>query len=156
MKRLTILTLSAAAGLALFLAVDPALAAQSDGWSAPRADAAGPAADAAFATRDPREVQLAGHMAGQTANLPMGTIRLRVIPHVGGKALNEAIHWRIMTYAKDKSGNRHQVAEVTEPAPELVLPAGWYVVHAEMADKTIKHPVEVTAGKTFKYTLVKQ
>ena len=35
------------------------------------------------------------------------------------------------------------------------LPAGWYVIHARMRGKTIKHPVEVTAGKTFKYTLVK-
>ena len=95
-------------------------------------------------------------MNSQTANIPFGTIRLRVIRGVGGKAMREPIRWRVMTYGKDENGKRHQVAEVTKAAPEIRLPAGWYVVHARMRDKTIKHPVEVTAGKTFKYTLVKQ
>ena len=110
---------------------------------------------------NPREIQIAGQLDGQkvdgqTANLPMGTIRLRIIRHVGGKTMTGPIRWQVMTYGKDKSGKRHQVAEVTDPTPELVLPAGWYVVHAHLPDKTIKHPVEVTAGRTFKYTLVKQ
>ncbi len=92
----------------------------------------------------------------QTANMPVGTIRLRVIREIGGKAMREPIRWRVMTYGKDENGRRHQVAEVTGATPEISLPAGWYVIHARLRDKTIKHPVEVTAGKTFKYTLVKQ
>ncbi len=100
-------------------------------------------------------VQVAMHQGEQTANLPIGTIRLRVIPEVGGRTMNAPIHWQVMTYGRDSSGKRHVVADLTEPTPELVLPAGWYVVHAQLPDKLIKHPVEVTAGRTFKYTLVK-
>lgn len=85
----------------------------------------------------------------------MGTIRLRVIPQIGGATVNEQINWRVTTFGRDASGVRPTVAEVTGSTPELVLPAGWYVVNARMTDSTIKHPVEVTAGRTFKYTLVK-
>ena len=91
----------------------------------------------------------------QTANVPIGTILLRVIPHVGAQALNMPIKWRVWTFGRDEAGHRQVVTEVTEPAPEFVLPAGWYVVHAHLPDQVIKHPVEVTAGRTFKYTLVK-
>lgn len=100
-------------------------------------------------------LQVATHRSSQTANLPVGTVLLRVIPNVGAQALRSPITWRVMTFGRDESGVRHLVAEVTEPTPELVLPAGWYVVHAKLPDQVIKHPVEVTAGRTFKYTLVK-
>ena len=155
MKRIWKVSLHAAAGLGILLFADPSQAGQIAGFDAVASSAASAERPAA-AARDSRLVQLAGHMTSQTANMPLGTIRLRVIPHVGGKALREPIRWRVMTYGKDNTGKRHQVAEVTEAAPELTLPAGWYVVQAQMKGKTIKHPVEVTAGKTFKYTLVKQ
>ena len=100
-------------------------------------------------------VQVAQAGNEQTAALPLGTIRLRVIPQIGGATVDEDIKWRVTTFGRDSSGTRPTVAEVTGSTPELVLPAGWYVVYAEMADSTIKHPVEVTAGRTFKYTLVK-
>ena len=93
--------------------------------------------------------------AEQSAALPVGTIRLRVIPSIGGATVDEAIDWQITTFGRDAAGTRKTVAHVTGATPELVLPAGWYVVHARLADRTIKHPVEVTAGRTFKYTLVK-
>jgi hypothetical protein len=93
--------------------------------------------------------------AEQSAALPVGTIRLRVIPRIGGATLDEAIDWQVTTFGRDAAGTRKTVAHVTGATPELVLPAGWYVVHARLADRTIKHPVEVTAGRTFKYTLVK-
>ena len=101
------------------------------------------------------ETRVAQATRQQTAALPMGTIRLRVIPEIGGATVDEDIRWRVTTFGRDSSGTRPMVAEVTGSTPELVLPAGWYVVNAQMADKTIKHPVEVTAGRTFKYTLVK-
>lgn len=101
-------------------------------------------------------IRLAAHGARQqTAALPMGTIRLRVIPRIGGKTLQQPINWRVETFGRDAAGNRHDVAEVTGATPELVLPAGWYIVHARLPDKKIKHPVEVTAGRIFEYTLVK-
>ncbi len=101
-------------------------------------------------------VQLAFHANSQTANLPVGTIRLRVIDRVGGRALKDPIKWRVMTYGRDEQGNRHLAAKRTGPAPELILPAAWYIVYAQLPDQEIMHPVEVTAGRTFKYTLVKR
>ncbi len=101
------------------------------------------------------ETRVAQVAREQTAALPEGTIRLRIIPEIGGATVDEAISWRVTTFGRDASGTRPTVAQVTGSTPELVLPAGWYVVHAQMADSSIKHPVEVTAGRTFKYTLVK-
>ena len=101
-------------------------------------------------------VQLAFHANSQTASLPVGTIRLRVIERVGGPMLKGPIEWRVMTYGRDEAGHRHLAAEVTAAAPELVLPAAWYIVYAQLPDQEIVHPVEVTAGRTFEYTLVKR
>ncbi len=101
-------------------------------------------------------VQLAFHADSQTAKLPVGTIRLRVIERVGGPVLKDSIKWRVMTYGRDDAGQRHKIAEVTGSMVELVLPAAWYIVYAQLPDQEIVHPVEVTAGRTFKYTLVKR
>ena len=100
-------------------------------------------------------VQLAFHANAQTATLPVGTIRLRVIERVGGRTLKGPIKWRVMTFGRDDQGRRHLAAELTAAAPELVLPAAWYIVYAQLPDQEIVHPVEVTARRTFKYTLVK-
>jgi len=142
-------SLYAVAGLGMMLIAAPSQAGQIG--TAEFTNAAQIASE-----RQPLLVQVASQVQSQTANMPVGTIRLRMVPEVGGKAMREPIRWRVMTYGKDAKGNRHEVADVTEASPELVLPAGWYVVHAETKGKTVKHPVEVTAGKTFKYTLVKQ
>jgi len=101
-------------------------------------------------------VQLAFHENSQTAALPVGRISLRVIDRVGGPTLKVPIKWRIMTYGRDENGQRHQIAETTGSRVELVLPAAWYIVYAQLPDQEIRHPIEVTAGKTFKYTLVKK
>ncbi len=100
-------------------------------------------------------VQLAFHANAQTATLPVGTIRLRVIDRIGGRTINGPITWRIITYGRDEEGRRHVAAELTAATPELVLPAAWYIVYARLPDQEIKHPVQVTAGRTFEYTLVK-
>ena len=91
----------------------------------------------------------------QTAQTSLGTILLSVIPRIGAAALKDPIDWKILTYGRNAAGNRVPVTEVTGATPRLVLPAGWYVVHAYLADQVIRHPIEVTAGRTFKYTLVK-
>ncbi len=101
-------------------------------------------------------VQLAFHANAQTATLPVGTIRLRVIDRVGGPTLKAPIEWRVMTYGRDDDGQRHLVTEVSGSTVKLVLPAAWYIVYAKLPDRELRHPVEVTAGKTFKYTLVKK
>lgn len=157
MKRLVRLALPAVAVLGLSLSVESARAAQS-GSVAAQPDAA--ASSATYTSRDPRAVQLADQSGAQTraqtATIPMGTIRLRVIPRIGAKTPLTPRRWEVMTYGRDAAGRRQKVTEVVGPTPELELPAGWYLVRAHMADKTIRHPVEVTAGRTFKYTLVEQ
>jgi hypothetical protein len=110
----------------------------------------------AFAGGPTGPVQLAFHENSQTAVLPSGTISLRVIERVGGPTLKVPIKWRIMTYGRDDAGQRHKIAELTGSRVELVLPAAWYIVYAQLPDRELRHPVEVTAGKSFNYTLVKK
>jgi hypothetical protein len=101
-------------------------------------------------------IQLAFHEGEMTGTLPVGTIRLRVIDRVGGRTLKAPITWRLLTYGRDEEGQRHLFAEVKSATPELILPAAWYIVYAHLPNQVIQHPVEVTAGRTFKYTLVKK
>ncbi len=101
-------------------------------------------------------VQLAFHDNAQTAALPAGEITLRVIGRVGGPTLKAPIKWRIMTYGRDDAGKRHLVAETTGATPQMVLPAAWYIVYAKLPDQELRHPIQVSAGKAFKYTLVKK
>ena len=110
----------------------------------------------AFAAGPAGAVQLAFHENSQTAMLPSGAISLRVIDRVGGPTLKGPIKWRIMTYGRDDNGQRHQIAVTTGSRVELVLPAAWYIVYAQLPDQEIRHPIQVIAGKTFKYTLVKK
>jgi hypothetical protein len=110
----------------------------------------------AFAGGPAGAVQLAFHEKSQTAALPAGRISLRVIERVGGPTLKVPIKWRIVTYGRDDAGQRHQIAEATGSTVELVLPAAWYIVYAQLPDRELRHPIEVTVGKTFKYTLVKK
>jgi hypothetical protein len=99
--------------------------------------------------------QLAFHANGQTATLPAGTIRLRVIDRANGRMLKGPITWRVVTYGRDDEGRRHVAAEMIGATPEIDLPAAWYIVYAQLPDQELKHPVEVKAGRIFKYTLVK-
>ena len=101
-------------------------------------------------------VQLAFHENSQTAALPAGRISLRVIDRVGGPRLKVPIKWRIMTYGRDENGQRHLIAETTGSMVELQLPAAWYIAYAELPDRELRHPIQVTAGKTFQYTLVRK
>ncbi len=100
-------------------------------------------------------IQLAFHEGEMTGTLPVGTIRLRVIDRIGGRTLKAPITWRFLTYGRDEEGQRHLFAEVRGATPQLILPAAWYIVYAHLPNQVIQHPVEVTAGRIFKYTLVK-
>jgi hypothetical protein len=133
MLRFVRFALQVVAALGLFATAAPALAGGSAGT-----------------------VQMAFHDNSQTAALPVGTIRLRVIDRVGGPTLKAPIKWRVMTYGRDGAGKRHRVAEASGSTVELVLPAAWYIVYAELPDRELRHPIEVTANKIFKYTLVKK
>ncbi len=100
-------------------------------------------------------IQLAFHESKTIRTLPVGTIHLRVIDGVGGRSLKAPITWRVVTYGHDDEGQRHLLAEAKGATLELVLPAAWYIVYAHLPDQVIRHPVEVTAGRTFRYTLIK-
>lgn len=99
--------------------------------------------------------QLAFHDSKAIRTLPVGTIHLRVIDGIGGRSLKAPITWRVLTYGRGTDGQRHLFAEAKGATPELVLPAAWYVVYAHLPDQVVRHPIEVTAGRTFRYTLVK-
>ncbi|MGH6948977.1 MAG: hypothetical protein ACREDZ_16725 [Kiloniellales bacterium] len=98
--------------------------------------------------------QSAVPVAGLAIGQPSGQVSLRVIPHIGGASVNQPIQWEVMTFGRDTQGQRQRVAEMVAAQPQFVLPAGWYVVHARVGGREIVHPIEVTAGRSFKYTLV--
>ncbi len=152
--RAVIFALQAVAVTSLIGAVAPAVAGQQTGT----ADDAG-SLNSILAESDERAqsfgIQLAFHKGEMTRTLPVGTIRLRVIDRVGGRTLKAPITWRFLTYGRDEKGQRHLFTEVRSATPELILPAAWYIVYAHLPNQVIQHPVEVTAGRTFKYTLVK-
>jgi len=153
MTRFVQLILPIFAALGLFALSAPASAGQQPTTTGPTLEEG---VSASAASNGRLFQQVAQSTAPQTAALPIGTIRLRVIPRVGGATLKENINWHVYTFGRDSTGQRQEVTTVTGPTPELVLPAGWYVVHAQLKDQLLKHPVEVTANRIFKYTLVKR
>ncbi len=154
MLRAVKFALQAVAATSLIGTVAPAVAGQQTG----AADGAGSLASSLAGSGERVQsfgIQLAFHEGEMTRTLPVGTIRLRVIDRVGGRTLKAPITWRFLTYGRDEEGQRHLLAEVRGATPELILPAAWYIVYAHLPDQVIQHPVEVTVGRTFKYTLVK-
>ena len=101
------------------------------------------------------EAETLVHANAQTVTpLPTGTIHLRAIDRIGGRTLKGPITWRVMTVGRNDEGRQHQVAEVTGATPKLVLPAARYIVYAKLPDREFKHAIEVTAGRTYKYTML--
>ncbi len=154
MLRAVKFALQAVAVTSLIGTVAPAVAGQQTG----AADGAGSLASSLAGSGERVQsfgIQLAFHEGEMTWTLPVGTIRLRVIDRVGGRTLKAPITWRFLTYGRDEEGQRHLLAEARGATPELTLPAAWYIVYVHLPDQVIQHPVEVTARRTFKYTLVK-
>ena len=90
-------------------------------------------------------------------NLNAGFIILRMIPFVGGDPIANPIDWEVRTFAKNYKGERDLLQAVSGvPQTTVVLPAGWYMVHAWESGELTKHAIEVTPGATVKYTLVRQ
>lgn len=98
-------------------------------------------------------LEVASSAVKHRVNLNAGWVRLKVIPHRGAKPMKGDVDWEILTYGRDASGKRHQVATASGPRPSLVLPEGFYLVRAKTRDARVKHTIEVTAGHTYKYTL---
>ncbi len=91
----------------------------------------------------------------QVSSLPLGTIQLRLVSEIGGPTVPEPYTWQILSYTGDDYGKRRKIAEVTGATPEMVLPAGWYVVQVRVPNQVIRHAVEVVSGRTYLYTLLK-
>jgi len=108
------------------------------------------------ATTVQEDIVVGAEQKKHVVNLNAGVISLRMIPDINGKPLTTDTDWQILTYGRDAQGNRHEVHRVVSPNPQLVLPAGWYVVQAYNGGTMTKHTLEVTAGISYKYTLVKQ
>lgn len=99
------------------------------------------------------DFQVADKPLTHRISMNAGWAQLRVIPHRGALPLTSAIEWEVLTYGRDASGNRHQVAVAKSPNPRVVLPEGFYLVRARTRDALVKHTIEITAGHTYKYTL---
>ncbi|MFC4353193.1 hypothetical protein ACFOW6_16720 [Fodinicurvata halophila] len=106
------------------------------------------------ATTREQKVEIGEDGGRHVVNLDAGEITLDVIRGVGQPSVNKPIKWTIMTYGKNSNGNRKVVYEETGIKPFLVLPAGWYIVHAENDGERIKHTIEVTSGVRYDYTLI--
>ena len=99
-------------------------------------------------------------------SLPEGRYRLQTsydattveeeIAAIGAKALKNGLVWTVMTYGKDANGKRRVLHQSGESAPRMVLPAGWYMVHAMNRERLVKHVIEVGEGQTYNYTLLRQ
>lgn len=99
--------------------------------------------------------QIAAQANQQFAALPSGQVRLQIISRGNNQTFNSPVQWTVLTFGRNSAGQREQVAKETSPTLELSLPAGWYVVHAIAGNSRIKHTIEVTAGRLYKYSLVK-
>ncbi|MEX0760246.1 MAG: hypothetical protein WD100_11770 [Tistlia sp.] len=89
-------------------------------------------------------------------NLNAGEIGLRMIPRNGGQAVTTPIDWKVLSYRKNGKGERDVVFSANAAETEVVLPAGWYLVHANENGKLTKHTIEVGAGTRYVYTLVRK
>ncbi|WP_022729198.1 hypothetical protein [Fodinicurvata sediminis] len=106
------------------------------------------------ATTRKQNVRIDEDGSHHVVNLDAGEITLDVIRGVGEPSVTKPIEWKIMTYGKNSNGNRKVLYEETAVKPFLVLPEGWYVVHAINEGELIKHTIEVTSGVRYDYTLV--
>ena len=91
-----------------------------------------------------------------TINLNAGWVELDLIHGVGRAVRGETV-WLIESYGKMANGKRKQMHEATSTEPLLLaLPAGWFVVTANHGGVATRHTIEVTAGVTYTYDIVKK
>ncbi len=88
-------------------------------------------------------------------NLNAGEIGLRLIPQVGAQPVKSSIDWKVMPFSRKAKGEPPVVFSASSAQTEVVLPAGWYMVHAVEKGKLTKHVLEVGAGTRYVYTLVR-
>ena len=103
-----------------------------------------------------QEIMIDQNPASHEFDLQAGTVFLKLIKHVGGPTMNTGVEWEILTYGKDSTGKRHYISGSDQSQPRFVLPDGWYLARATVGTQVVKHTIEVTAGQTYKYTVILQ
>lgn len=89
-------------------------------------------------------------------NLNAGEIGLSLITHAGAKPISTPIDWKVLSYRKNHKGERDVVFSSNTGQTEVVLPAGWYMVHAKQNGILTTHVIEVGAGIRYNYALIRK
>ncbi len=89
-------------------------------------------------------------------NLNAGEIGLALIPRAGAQPVASPVDWKVLSYRKNYKGERDVVFSANAAQTQVVLPAGWYMVHANQNGTLTKHVIEVGAGIRYNYTLVRK
>lgn len=103
-----------------------------------------------------QEIMIDQNPASHEFDLQAGTVFLKLIKSVGGPTMKTGVAWEILTYGKDATGKRHHISDSDKSQPRFVLPDGWYLARATVGTQVVKHTIEVTAGQTYKYTVILQ
>lgn len=91
-----------------------------------------------------------------TINLNAGWVELDLIHGVGRAVRGETV-WLVESYGRMANGQRKEMHQASSTEPlHLALPAGWFVVTANHGGVATRHTIEVTAGVTYTYDIVKK
>lgn len=104
--------------------------------------------------RGQKEVEVkAGETQDIVVILGSGRAKLAVVMEEGGTPVAKDVAWDILGEA-DAEGNRKKVAYSYEAQPTLDLPAGKYLVQAQVGNASGSTTIEVEAGKLIERSLV--
>lgn len=88
--------------------------------------------------------------------LDVGFATLALIPQIGANPYRRNVAWRVLTWRKDRNGNRQLLAVLDGSRPQIALPEGFYMVEATYDGSLTRHTIEINRGRTYNYTLIKQ
>ncbi len=88
--------------------------------------------------------------------LDVGFATLALIPQIGANPYRRNVAWRVLSWRKDRDGNRKLLAVLTGARPRITLPEGFYTVEATHDGQQTRHTIEISRGRTYDYTLIKQ
>ncbi|MCB1225239.1 MAG: hypothetical protein KDK99_05455 [Verrucomicrobiales bacterium] len=93
--------------------------------------------------------------ADETQTQPLlgsGKVQLTAIMNEGGAPIDTDISWEILS-KPDAEGHRRSVAQSYDPQPNLIVPAGKFLVKVKVGDTQTTADIEVTPGQTTIKTL---
>ncbi len=92
----------------------------------------------------------------QMVVLDVGFATLALIPQIGANPYRRNVAWRVLSWRKDRNGQRKLLAVLSGARPRIALPEGFYTVEAVHGGKETRHTIEIDRGRTYDYTLIKQ